>query len=81
MFKGNLSSLIYTDSGGEESAEWERVSFDIAGEKVRELPSTREPFRWDSLDADLNEVPSGVYIIRVETPSGEQLFTKVAIIR
>jgi len=55
--------------------------FDIAGEKVRELPSTREPFRWDSLDTDLNEVPSGVYIIRVETPSGEQLFTKVAIIR
>jgi len=53
---------------------------DIMGERVRELPSTQEPFRWDSLDADLNEVPSGVYIIRADTPSGEQLFTKIAII-
>jgi len=54
---------------------------DITGEVVRELPATREPFRWDSLDADLNEVPSGVYIIRVDAPSGDQLFTKIAIIR
>jgi len=55
--------------------------FDITGQSVRELPARREPFRWDSLDADLNEVPSGVYIVRVETPSGEVLFTKVAVIR
>jgi hypothetical protein len=55
--------------------------FDVAGEKVRELASRREPYRWDSLDTDLNEVPSGVYVIRVEAPDGELFFTKVAIIR
>ena len=55
--------------------------FDITGQMVRELDATGEPFRWDSLDADLNEVASGVYIVRVETPAGEQLFTKIAIIR
>ncbi len=55
--------------------------FDITGERVRKLDASREPFLWDSLDSELNEVASGVYIVRVVTPSGEQLFTKVAIIR
>jgi hypothetical protein len=55
--------------------------FDLTGESVRKLEATREPFRWDSLDADLNEVASGVYIVRVVTPTGEQVFTKVAIVR
>lgn len=55
--------------------------FDITGQVVRELDASPEPFVWDSLDSDLNEVPSGVYIVRVVTPSGEQLFTKAAIIR
>ncbi|MFH1866115.1 MAG: two-component regulator propeller domain-containing protein [Candidatus Eisenbacteria bacterium] len=55
--------------------------FDITGQRVRKLDAGREPFLWDSLDSDLNEVASGVYIVRVVTPSGEQLFTKVAIIR
>lgn len=55
--------------------------FDITGQRVRKLDANREPFMWDSLDANLNEVASGVYIVRVVTPSGEQLFTKVAIIR
>jgi hypothetical protein len=54
---------------------------DLTGQVVRELSARSEPFLWDSLDTDLNEVPSGVYIIRVDTPSGEQLFTKIAIIR
>ena len=55
--------------------------FDITGQSVRRLSATREPYVWDSLDTDLNEVPSGVYVIRVETPTGELIFTKVAIIR
>ncbi len=55
--------------------------FDITGQAVRRLSATREPYVWDSLDANLNEVPSGVYVIRVETPTGELIFTKVAIIR
>jgi hypothetical protein len=55
--------------------------FDLTGESVRKLEATREPFLWDSLDADLDEVASGVYIVRIVTPSGEQVFTKVAIIR
>ncbi len=55
--------------------------FDITGRSVRKLSATREPYIWDSLDTDLNEVPSGVYVIRVEMPTGELAFTKVAIIR
>jgi hypothetical protein len=55
--------------------------FDITGQNVRKLPATREPYIWDSLDSDLNEVPSGVYVIRVKMPTGELAFTKVAIIR
>ena len=55
--------------------------FDIMGQLVREFDASPEPFVWDSLDSDLNEVVSGVYIVRVVTPSGEQLFTKAAIIR
>ena len=42
---------------------------------------TTEYYQWDSLDADLNEVPSGVYIVSVKAPSGERFFTKVAVIR
>jgi ligand-binding sensor domain-containing protein len=55
--------------------------FDITGQLVREFDAGPEPFVWDSLDSNLNEVTSGVYIVRVVTPSGEQLFTKAAIIR
>jgi len=55
--------------------------FDITGQHVRKLSATREPYIWDSLDTDLNEVPSGVYVIRVKMPTGELAFTKVAIIR
>jgi hypothetical protein len=55
--------------------------FDLTGESIRKLEASREPFRWDSLDADLNEAASGVYIVRILTPSGEEVFTKVAIIR
>ncbi len=55
--------------------------FDIMGQSVRKLPATQEPYVWDSLDTDLNEAPSGVYVIRVKMPTGELAFTKVAIIR
>ncbi|MFH1690124.1 MAG: two-component regulator propeller domain-containing protein [Candidatus Eisenbacteria bacterium] len=55
--------------------------FDITGQRVRKLDASREPFLWDSLDSNLNEVASGVYIVRIVTPSGEQFFTKAAIIR
>ena len=54
---------------------------DIMGQSVRKLGAVREPYVWNSLDDDLNEVPSGVYVVRVETPAGEMMFTKVAIIR
>lgn len=54
---------------------------DIMGQSVRKLDAEREPYVWNSLDDDLNEVPSGVYVVRVETPAGEMMFTKVAIIR
>jgi len=53
---------------------------DMTGEELRELEPT-EPYVWDTLDDDRNEVPSGVYIIRVETPSGDVAMTKAAIIR
>jgi streptogramin lyase len=55
--------------------------YDLSGEVVRLLSGSREPFVWDSLDADLNEVPSGVYIVGAELPDGGRAFTKVAIIR
>ncbi len=54
--------------------------FDITGEKLAELPPS-EPYIWDSLDDSLNEVPSGVYLIRVEVPGGEAEIVKLAIIR
>jgi len=54
--------------------------FDIAGERVRELGRT-EPYTWDTLDADSLEVPSGVYILRVETPAGDLVFVKAAVLR
>ena len=74
-----------------ESTEWIKIQgapegstvevFDITGQSVRKLSATREPYIWDSLNTDLNEVPSGVYVIRVKMPTGEVTFTKVAIIR
>jgi ligand-binding sensor domain-containing protein len=54
--------------------------FDITGEKVRRLGRS-EPYVWDTLDADGYEVPSGVYVLRVEMPSGERIFVKAAILR
>ncbi len=54
--------------------------FDVTGQKMVELPPS-EPYIWDSLDESLNEVPSGVYLIRVEVPGGEAQIVKLAIIR
>jgi len=54
--------------------------FDITGERVRTLAAT-EPYEWDTLDDDGFEVPSGVYVIRVEPPSGETALVKVAVVR
>jgi ligand-binding sensor domain-containing protein len=54
--------------------------FDVTGELVRELPRT-EPYVWDTLDQSFNEVPSGLYVARVETPDGGVTFLKLAIVR
>jgi len=54
--------------------------FDITGESVRELGRS-EPYLWDTLDDEGYEVPSGVYVLRVETPSGDRIFVKAAVLR
>jgi len=54
--------------------------FDVTGEKMTELAPS-EPYVWDSLDDSLNEVPSGVYLVRVEVPGGETEILKLAIVR
>jgi hypothetical protein len=53
---------------------------DLAGDKLRELAS-REPYTWDTLDGSENEVPSGVYVVRIETPAGDVTFLKAAVVR
>ncbi len=58
----------------------EVVVLDVTGEEVRELKPT-EPYSWDTLDSSFNEVPSGLYVVRVETPDGRVTFLKVAIVR
>lgn len=55
--------------------------FDLNGQKVRELGPRSEPYVWDTLNSSSFEVPSGVYVIRMETPEGRVAFTKSAIIR
>lgn len=55
--------------------------FDVSGQTVRELPPSVEPYVWDTLDSESLEVPSGVYVVRLETPEGRVAFTKVAIVR
>lgn len=54
--------------------------FDITGQSVRELGRT-EPYQWDTLDDNGHEVPSGVYVLKVEIPSGDRIFVKAAILR
>ncbi|MCD4690299.1 T9SS type A sorting domain-containing protein [bacterium] len=54
--------------------------YDITGEKVAELARS-EPYIWNSLDESLNEVPSGVYLVRVEQPDGRTEMVKLAIVR
>ncbi|MBM3306976.1 MAG: T9SS type A sorting domain-containing protein [Candidatus Eisenbacteria bacterium] len=54
--------------------------YDITGQRVRELDRS-EPYAWDTLDRRGYEVPSGVYVVRVETPSGDRFFVKAAIVR
>ncbi len=53
---------------------------DITGEELRTLRPT-EPYVWDTLDSAHNEVPSGVYVIRVESPDGTVSLAKVAVVR
>ncbi len=61
--------------------EGSRVTvMDILGEEVRKLRPT-EPYVWDTLDSAGSEVPSGVYVIRVEATDGAVSFTKAAVIR
>lgn len=55
--------------------------FDLTGQRVRRLEDSSEPYEWDTLDGRGNEVPSGVYMIRIETPLGEEIIRKVAIVR
>ena len=55
--------------------------FDVSGEKVRELGPRVEPYVWDTLDSSSFEVPSGVYVVRMESPEGRVAFTKTAVIR
>lgn len=54
--------------------------FDITGQRVRELPA-REPYFWDTLDDESNEVPSGVYVIRVRPSDGSEILVKAAVVR
>ncbi len=53
---------------------------DLTGEEVRKLPTT-EPYVWDTLDSGGDEVASGVYVVRIETPDGAVTFTKAAVVR
>jgi ligand-binding sensor domain-containing protein len=53
---------------------------DLAGEEIRDLPA-KEPYAWDTLDASQREVPSGVYLVRIEVPGGNVTVLKAAIVR
>jgi hypothetical protein len=55
--------------------------FDLSGQKVRELDRGQGPYVWDTLDSSAIEVPSGVYIVRMETPDGRVAMTKAAVVR
>jgi hypothetical protein len=54
---------------------------DITGQRLRRLEAGEGPLEWDSLDESGKEVPSGMYILRVDIPGEDAVFTKVAIIR
>jgi len=58
----------------------EIVILDVTGEEIRRLAPT-EPYVWDTLDSSFGEVPSGLYVARVETPDGSVTFLKLAIVR
>ncbi len=64
--------------GAPETSEVEVL--DLSGQLMARLEPS-EPYIWDSLDDSFDEVPSGVYILRVELPNGDVQFLKVAIIR
>ncbi len=53
---------------------------DLSGQLMAQLEPS-EPYMWNSLDSSFDEVPSGVYIVRVRLPNGNVEFLKVAIIR
>ena len=55
--------------------------YDVTGERVRTLSAREEPYAWDTLDDDGIEVPSGLYIVRIEKPGGSSEFARIAIIR
>jgi hypothetical protein len=54
--------------------------FDITGNLLRTLAPS-QPYVWDSLDDAFNEVPSGGYVVKVETPAGKRIFLTAAIVR
>lgn len=53
--------------------------FDINGRLVAKLPSQRS-IVWDATDEDGNDLPSGVYFVRMEK-GGAQLYRKITLIR
>ena len=55
--------------------------YDVTGQRVRTLEMREEPYTWDTLDDDDNEVPSGLYVVRVRQPNGATELARVAIIR
>ena len=54
------------------------VLFDASGRRLRELaggemPAGEHSLRWDGLDANGQRVASGLYFMRLETPSGTRV--------
>jgi hypothetical protein len=77
-WRAGSSTTMVNVFGAPEGSEI--VILDVTGEEVRTLAPT-EPYTWDTLDGSFNEVPSGLYVARVETPEGRVEFLKLAIVR
>ncbi|MFH1502990.1 MAG: two-component regulator propeller domain-containing protein [Candidatus Eisenbacteria bacterium] len=77
-WKEGAQDMVVTIYGAREGSGV--TIMNILGEELRELEPT-EPYVWDTLDDDGVEVPSGVYIIRVESPDGSVSLAKAAVVR
>jgi hypothetical protein len=64
-----MSSTSRLDFALEEDGPVSIVVYDVAGRRVKTLVEGQRPRGWSSIDIDASKLASGVYFLKMQTPT------------